>query len=96
MVTKKTYEDKLYSVANFLNGLRNDEQIAILEEVPDDWTMEKRVDYLYDRMSQILATHHPGIRFSITKPSVPNALVPKEEMEEGDRGSHPGFRDRLN
>ena len=76
MSSKILYDDKLVFVTDFMSKMPNKEQVAMMEEIPDEWTMQKRVDYLYDQVRKIMERNNPGLRPNQPKPPVPNALCP--------------------
>lgn len=76
MSSKITYDDKLVFVTDFMSRMPKDKQVSMMEEVPDHWTMARRVDYLYDQVSKIVERNNPGLRPDQPEPPVQDALCP--------------------
>jgi len=84
MKSKITYDDKMAFVTDYVSKLPNAEQIELLDEAPSELTIFKTVDFLYDRVSTIVARHNSGLRLNKPKSLVPNALCPAKPLEESD------------
>lgn len=76
MPSKILYDDKLVFVTDFMSKMPNKKQVEMMEEIPDEWTMQKRVDYLYDQVRKIMERNNPGLRSDQSEPTLSDALCP--------------------
>jgi hypothetical protein len=62
MLKPPTYDDKMAFVTDYLCKLSKEAQVEVMEKTPNDWSLVKQVDFLYDEIKKVVVSRNPGLR----------------------------------
>ena len=49
-------------VTDYLCKLSKEAQVEVMEKTPNDWSLVKQVDFLYDEIKKVVVSRNPGLR----------------------------------